>query len=144
MTPDINVLVAAFHRDHAHHRVARGWLEQTVVACERGQRLLLLPMVCAGFLRVVTHARVFSLPAPARDATAFIDALLTVPGCEWLHLGNEWPAFARLCAQRGLAGNLVQDAWIAMAVRGHGAHLITFDRDFGSLLEAHEFTLLRP
>lgn len=27
MTPDINVLVAAFRRDHQHHAVALQWLD---------------------------------------------------------------------------------------------------------------------
>ena len=35
MTPDVNVLVAAFRADHPHHTTARVWLEQAVAAAAR-------------------------------------------------------------------------------------------------------------
>lgn len=144
MAPDVNVLVAAFQRDHVHHPVARVWLLAALADCAIGKRLLLLPMVCAGFLRIVTNPRIFSEPASTGVAADFIDALLAVPGCEMLSVGSEWTAFSRLCTAKQLAGNAIQDAWIAMAARHHHAHLVTFDRDFARLLDAHEFTLLAP
>jgi toxin-antitoxin system PIN domain toxin len=142
MTPDVNVLVAAFRADHAHHRVARPWLNTALAATESGGVLQLLPMVVASFLRLVTHPKVFADPAPAELAVAFVDALLAVPGCEWLTLGEEWPQLAALCKARALAANDVPDAWIAAAVRRHGTVLVTFDRDFLNLLEPHQLTLL--
>jgi toxin-antitoxin system PIN domain toxin len=142
MTPDVNVLVAAFRADHVHHQTARSWLESVLAASRDGTNLLLLPMVAASFLRLVTHARVFVEPTPVAEAVAFVDTLLAVPGCEWLELGAEWPLLAGLCKARGLCANEVPDAWIAAAVRRHGCHLVTFDRDFARLLQAHEFTLL--
>ena len=144
MTPDINVLVAAFHQGHVHHVVARAWLDAALQACLSGGRLRLLPMACTSFVRIVTHAKVFTQPAPSADAIAFVNALLQSPGCEMLTLGAEWPAFAQLCSASGLGGNAVQDAWIAMAARRHTAHLVTFDRDFARLLGRHEYTLLTP
>ncbi len=142
MTPDVNVLVAAFREDHAHHAVANPWLNRSLAACQHGGRVHLLPMVCTSFVRIVTHGKVFSKPASSAEAVNFVDSLLQVPGCDWLPLGSEWPAFARLCSARQLAGNAVQDAWIAMAVRCHASHLVTFDRGFAGLLDRHEFTLL--
>jgi len=44
--------------------------------------LTLLPMIAAGFLRLVTNPRVFSEPDSAEDAIAFIDALLDSPGVD--------------------------------------------------------------
>jgi len=142
MTPDVNVLVAAFRADHVHHRAARGWLESTLSAATDGGSLLLLPMVAASFLRLVTHPRVFVQATPVADAVDFIEALLAVPGCEWLELADEWPLLAGLCKAHRLAANEVPDAWIAAAVRRHGSHLVTFDRGFARLLDPHEFTLL--
>ncbi|MDP1532511.1 MAG: PIN domain-containing protein [Rubrivivax sp.] len=142
LTPDVNVLVAAFRADHPHHGVARGWLLEQLAGLGEGGRLLLLPMVCASFVRLVTHARVFDLPATAAESLDFIDALLAQPGCTMQSLGPEWPAFAALCRGKRLAANLVQDAWIAAAARCAGATLVTFDRDFAALLEAHERVLL--
>lgn len=141
-TPDVNVLVAAFRADHVHHAEARQWLEQQIAAAAEGGRLFLLPMVCTSFVRLVTHPRVFTVPATSDEAVAFIEALLACPGCEWLPLGPEWPAFAALCTGKALAGNAVQDGWIAAASRRAGTKLATFDRDFRNLLDAHELTLL--
>jgi toxin-antitoxin system PIN domain toxin len=144
LTPDVNVLVAAYRQDHPHHRVALAWLQGQIKALNTGSRLLLLPMVCASFVRVVTHRRVFEIPATAKEALVFLDALLSRPGCEMQPLGREWNAFAALCTGKALAGNRVQDAWIAAAARAAGATLVTFDRDFESLLNAHDLALLSP
>lgn len=81
MTPDVNVLIAAFRRDHQHHAVAIRWLTGARVACADGREsLALLPMVIAGFLRLVTNQRVFTEPDSIEDAVAFVDALLDSPG----------------------------------------------------------------
>lgn len=142
MTPDVNVLLAAHRADHVHHAPALGWLSQAIAAACTGGPLHLLPMVVTSFLRLATHPKVFEQPTSLEDAIRFVDALAAAPGCEWLELSDEWPVVARLCRERGVAGAGVSDAWIAAAVRRHGSHLVTFDRDFARLLDASEFTLL--
>lgn len=142
MTPDVNVLVAASRADHPHHRVALRWLHGALAACETGGSLELLPMVTAGFLRLVTHARVFPDPTPIADAVAFLQAILTTDGVELCGLGPEWPALQKLCVEYTLSGNQIPDAWIAAVVRVGGFHLVTFDHDFSRLLKASEYTLL--
>lgn len=144
-TPDVNVLVAAYRLDHAHHDAARDWLGRQLDTSAAGRgSTLLLPMVCASFVRLVTHPRIFKVPAESREAFEFLAALLAQPGCDMQPLGTEWDVFSSLCRGKGLAANLVQDAWIAAAARAFGATLVTFDRDFESLLDAHEFVLLPP
>ena len=124
--------------------MARGWLQDQLKASVTGSRLLLLPMVCVSFVRLVTHRRVFAIPATAKEAFGFVEALLACPGCEMPQLGTEWAAFVALCKGKSLAANPVQDAWIAAAARSAGAALATFDHDFVSLLDAHELMLLLP
>ncbi len=143
LTPDVNVLLAAFRGDHPHHAVARAWLLQQLTDASTGARLSLLPMVCVSFVRLATHPRIFAVPATAEEALAFLEALLATPGCELQALGVEWPAFAALCRAHAPQGNLVQDLWIAAAARTAGARLVTFDRDFEALLAPHERQLLR-
>lgn len=143
-TPDGNVLVAAYRADHAHHAVARRWLLDELSAAATGQRLALLPMVCTSFVWLVTHPRIFEVPAAAAEAIGFVEALLASPGCEMVPLGSEWAQFALLCGGKRLSANAVQDAWIAAAARTLGAKLATFDRDFTDLLHAHELELLSP
>jgi toxin-antitoxin system PIN domain toxin len=143
MTPDINVLVAASRSDHPNHSVAREWLEEAIEACEDGGSIELLPMVAAGFLRLVTNVRVFPDPSPIKDAIAFIDALLAVPGVEMPESGREWPTLRRLCLDGKLSGNALPDAWIAAAVKVMNGRLVTLDRGFTRLLGKGELVLLR-
>ena len=144
-TPDVNVLVAAFRADHAHHKIARRWLNAARRQCAQGtepQRLL--PMVVSGFLRIVTSARVFEAPDTVASAVAFLDILLETPGAEIQSCGEEWPLLREKLLMLELGGNLVSDAWIAAAVQASSDHLVTFDRDFARLLPSSDFTLLGP
>jgi uncharacterized protein len=143
MTPDINVLVAASRADHPHHTVAREWLEEAIEACESGSSIEVLPMVAASFLRLVTNSRVFPDPSPIKEALAFLDALLAVPGVDMPESAREWPTLRRLCLDGKLAGNAIPDAWIAAAVKVMNGRLITFDRGFTKLLGKGELTLLQ-
>lgn len=143
MTPDVNVLVAAFRADHSHHATARAWLSQARRDCVHGSEpLTLLPMVVTGFLRLVTNPRVFAEADSVADAIAFIDAVLESPGVELGACTDEWPLLRNKLLTLGLHGNLVTDAWIASAVEALSDHLVTFDRDFMRLLPARDFTLL--
>lgn len=143
MTPDINVLVAASRADHPHHATAREWLGEAIEACESGGNIEVLPMVAAGFLRLVTNNKVFPDPSPIKEAMAFMDALLKIPGVEIPESGAEWPVLRRICLDGKLAGNAIPDAWIAAAVKSRNGRLITFDRGFTRLLGKGELTVLR-
>lgn len=143
MTPDVNVLVAAFRADHTHHAAARRWLLK--LRQESGRRnvtLTLLPAVMTGFLRLVTSARVFDEPDNVDDAIAFLDAILAMPGAAVARNVDEWPVLRNLLLEKALSGNLITDAWIAAAVQVRGEHLVTFDRDFRRLLAPRNLTLL--
>lgn len=143
MTPDVNVLVAASRSDHPHHRPAVSWLENALTACAQGTRLRLLPMVTAGFLRLVTHPRVFIEPTPLTVAQDFLAAVLSSEGVELLTLGSEWPLLEPLCRQHQLVGHAISDGWIAAAVLARQECLATFDRDFLSLLPPRQLLLLQ-
>lgn len=144
MTPDVNVLVAAFRADHPHHTTARVWLEQAVGAAGSGASFSVMPMVTASFLRLVTSPRIFQQPTPIDDAVAFIDALLAAPGVRQSLAGAEWPHLRSLCVERQLSCNDLPDAWLAACVVQHGEHLVTFDRDFRKLLSRGQLTVLTP
>ena len=144
MTPDVNVLVAASRTDHPHHAVARVWLEEVVATAGAGMTVVLMPMVLASFLRLVTSPKVFQMATPIANAVAFVDALLASPGVQLAPLGPEWPILRQLCLDKQLVGNNLPDAWLAAAVSQVGEHLVSFDRDFRSLLTRGQFTLLAP
>jgi toxin-antitoxin system PIN domain toxin len=142
MTPDINVLVAASRADHPHHATAREWLDAAIAACETGGYIAVLPMVAAGFLRLVTNIRVFPDPSPIEKALGFMDALLAIPGVEMADSGREWQMLRRICLEGKLTGNAIPDAWIAATVKSVNGHLVTFDRGFTRLLAKSELTVL--
>lgn len=144
MTPDAGVLVAASRVDHPHHAVARAWVEQAVAAAAAGSTLTLMPMVLAGFLRLVTSPRIFQVPTPVDDAIAFIDALLSAPGVQLATVGPEWPGLRRLCLDKQLAGNDLPGAWLAAATIHLGEHFVSFDRDLRKLIGRSHSTLLEP
>jgi len=142
MTPDVNVLVAASRSDHPHHPTALNWLNGALESCGQGERLRVLPMVAAGYLRLVTHPRVFVEPTPAEAAHTFLAALLESEGVELLTLGDEWPLLGPLCQEHRLTGNAISDGWIAATVLARQECLATFDRDFRRLLPARQLLLL--
>lgn len=144
MTPDVTVLVAASRCDHPHHAVAIDWLEAALASCLHGERLRLLSMVTAGFLRLVTHPRVFVEPTPLAAAQDFLTALLAQDGVEWIQLGEEWSLLESLCRQHQLTGHAISDGWIAAAVLARQEQLVTLDRDFVALLPPRQLTLLSP
>jgi toxin-antitoxin system PIN domain toxin len=143
VTPDVNVLIAAFRRDHPHHAVARSWLEQARNSCAEGSAsLTVLPVVVVGFLRLVTNRRVFIDADSIEDAVAFVDVLLSSPGVELHAIATEWPLLRTKLLAAGLHANDVTDAWIAAATEALAEHLVTFDHDFKRLLSARDLTVL--
>ena len=143
MTPDVNVLVASFRADHAHHRTARDWLQAAIAAAASGGRFTVFPMVIASFLRLTTSPRIFPAPTPIDAAIAFTDAVVAIPGAELGMLGAEWPVLRRLCLDGQLRANALPDAWLAAAVVQHGEHLATFDAGFRKLLGRGQLTVLK-
>jgi toxin-antitoxin system PIN domain toxin len=143
MTPDVNILVAASRQDHPHHAPARKWLVEALADSAQGRSLAILPMVASGFLRLVTHPKVFIDPTPIENAMIFLRAVLDSPGVELLPLGNEWDEFERLCIQLDLTGNAIPDTWIAAAAKSQHRHLVTFDKGFRKLLKPSMVTVLK-
>jgi toxin-antitoxin system PIN domain toxin len=143
MTPDVNVLVAAFRPDHPHHSPARAWLNDAVhQAAFKHTPLVLLGMVVTGFVRVTTNPRVFKQIDALEDVLAFVDTLLACPGVSHQASGAAWPGLRDLCLSHQASGNLMSDAWIATTVLQFGETLCTFDRDFTRLLPSDKLHLI--
>lgn len=122
---------------------SRAWLDQARSHCAEGSTsLLLLPVVVAGFLRLVTNSRVFIDPDAIEDAVAFVDALLSSPGVEFQAGAAEWPLLREKLLAGHLKGNDVTDAWTAAATEALAEHLVTFDRGFRRLLPSRDLTVL--
>ena len=142
MIPDVNVLVAMARPDHVHHDTARACIAGALEKSGPAPRVVLLPMVIAGFLRITTHPQIFRQPTRLNEALDFVDGLLAQPGVEMVQVGVEWPLFRELCGRHSLVGNSVPDAWIAVIATRLNHALATFDRGFGRLLDARQLVLL--
>ena len=126
--PDVNVLVYAFRADSPGHAAHRSWVEALLASDEA---YAVSDHVLAGFLRVVTHPRVFHPPTPIELALAFAQAFRERPNAVPVTPGQRhWDIFTKLCQQSGARGNLVPDAWLAALAMEAGCEFITTDRDY--------------
>ena len=128
LLPDVNVLLAGFRADHAHHAPARAFLDAALAGDEV---VGMSDVALAAVVRLATNPRVFVHPDTAAAVTDYIDALLQPPA-QLLRAGStHWARFAALCRELQLRGNLVPDAYLAAQALEQGARLVTFDRGFG-------------
>ena len=128
IVPDVNLLVYAANHDATHHERARVWLEQTL----SGTEPVGLPwLVTVAFVRLTTHARVFSSPLTTDQALGFVNSWLAQPCTEPLNPGDRhWLILADLLRESGSAGNLTNDAHLAALAIEHNACLHSADTDF--------------
>ena len=125
---DVNVLVDGFRQDAPRHALVRPWLEQTI---RSESAFAVADLVLSGFLRVVTHPKVFDPPTPLPVALEFVDALKAQPNYVVIAPGNRhWGIFRRLCLESGIRGNLIPDAFLAALAIESGSEWISSDRDF--------------
>jgi toxin-antitoxin system PIN domain toxin len=126
--PDVNVLVYAYREDAPRHERYRYWLDGVLTGRESYG---VSDLVLAGFVRVVTHPRVFSPPSPTRHALGFAEALRDHPNCVHVAPGERhWNIFIDLCRDAGVKGNLVPDAYLAALAIESGSEWMTSDRDY--------------
>lgn len=125
---DVNILVHAHREDAPDHGAYRTWLEGAVAA----EAPFAVPdVVFSGFLRVVTHPRIFSPPTPLVQALALVEALRSRPNFVPVAPGSRhWDLFVRLCGDANAKGPLVPDAYLAALAIESGCEWITADRDF--------------
>ena len=128
LLPDVNVLLAAFRPDHAHHRLARRFLEEARTGTAA---IGLSDVALSTVVRLATNPRVFVHPDPVDAVLDYVDVLLEPPA-QLLQAGaNHWTRFAELGRHLQLRANLVPDAYLAALALEQSAELITFDRGFG-------------
>jgi uncharacterized protein len=126
--PDVSVLVYAHRQDSADHSRYREWLEATLRA---DTAFAISEIVLSGFLRVVTHPKIFKSPSPLDSAQAFAAQLRGRPNAVLVAPGERhWDIFVRLSRAAGARGNLVADAYLAALAMESGCEWITTDRDY--------------
>ncbi|MBI4669327.1 MAG: type II toxin-antitoxin system VapC family toxin [Elusimicrobia bacterium] len=125
---DVNVLVYAFRADAQNHEKFRQWLNKTV---NSDQAFGMADQVLSGFLRIVTHPKIFNPPTPLETALSFVEILRSSPNCVLIAPGpTHWEIFVRLCKAAHAKGNYIADAYLAALAIESGSEWITTDRDY--------------
>jgi toxin-antitoxin system PIN domain toxin len=125
---DVNVLVYAHNRDDPRHDEYREWVDRAAGGAEP---FGLSPLVASGFLRVVTHPKVFAVPVAIAAALDAVAGLWAAPAVVPLTPGRRhWSIFASLCRAVGAKGNAVPDAYLAALALEQGCTWFSADRGF--------------
>ena len=125
---DVNVLVYAYRADAPGHAALRDWLEGLI---NSDQAYAFSDLVLSGFLRIVTHPRVFNPPSDLASALAFTQTIRNQPNAVRVAPGQRhWDIFKGLCETAGVKGNLVPDAYLAAMAIESGSEWISTDRDY--------------
>ena len=126
--PDVNVLVDSYRGDAAGHAEASRWLRALL---DGDESYGLSDLACSGFLRIVTHPKIFDPPSTTDDALIFLDQIRTHVNCVILSPGaRHWGIFTELCRANDVRGKLVPDAYFAALAIESGSEWITFDGDY--------------
>jgi toxin-antitoxin system PIN domain toxin len=125
---DVNVLVYAFREDSAQHQIYRRWLEERLSGDEP---FAINSTVASGFLRIVTHRKIFAKPTEPALALTFLEDLRRAPVAVPLVEGaRHWEIFERMVRKIGARGNLVPDVYLAALAIESGADFYSADRGF--------------
>jgi hypothetical protein len=140
---DVNVLVYAHREDAANHLAYRQWLESVVNGpASFGYSELVL----SGFLRVVTHPKVFEIPSTLSSALRFTEQIRCLPNAVCLAPGSmHWKIFVECLEQIKATGNDIPDAYHAALAMEWSCEWVTADKGFKrfkGLKLRHPLTLL--
>ena len=125
---DVNVLVYAHRKDSERHAEYRQWVEGLLAG---NAAFGVSDHILSGFIRIVTHPRIFDPPSPYAQALGFAEVLREHPAATPVRPGpRHWEIFRGLCRTTGATGNLVADAWLAALAIESGCEWVTTDRDF--------------
>ncbi len=125
---DFNILVYAFREDSPEHDPFREWLNRCLAG---SQSFALSDIVLSGFLRIVTHPKIFHPATPWERARHFVEALRNAPtSVRILPSDRHWNIFMNLCSHVSARGNSIPDAFLAALAIEHGCNLYSADHGF--------------
>ena len=125
---DVNVLVYAHREDVPRHHEYLRWLDDVQ---NSDSAFGVSDLVLSGFLRIVTHPRVFRDPTPLDRALDFAAAIRDHPHAIAVVPGERhWDIFQRLCQAAHAKGNLIADEYLAALAIEAGVDWVTTDRDY--------------
>jgi toxin-antitoxin system PIN domain toxin len=125
---DVNVLVYAHREDIKDHLTYRAWLESVI---NSNIAYGFSELVLSGFLRVVTHPKVFEQPSSLHSALQFAEQIRSSPQSISLKPGpGHWELFLRCISGTSARGNDIPDAFHAALALEWDCDWVTTDKGF--------------
>ena len=125
---DVNVLVYAHREDAKDHREYRDWLESAVNSTTVYG---FSELVLSGFIRVVTHSKVFESPSSVDVAIDFAQQIRSAANAVCLAPGrNHWDIFLQCAQSVSAQGNDIPDAYHAALALEWDCDWVTTDKGF--------------
>ena len=125
---DVNVLVYAHREDTPDHLIYREWLESLI---NGNAAYAYSELVLSGFLRVVTHPKVFEMPSALSSAILFANQIMDAPHAVCLAPGiMHWKIFLECMEQIDAKGNDIPDAYHAALAMEWNCVWVTTDKGF--------------
>jgi toxin-antitoxin system PIN domain toxin len=125
---DVNVLVYAHRADVVNHSAYRRWLESVINGhASFGYSELIL----SGFLRIVTHPKVFEMPSTLSSAICFTRQIRNLHNAVCIAPGSmHWKIFMECLEQTNATGNDIADAYHAALAMEWNCEWVTADKGF--------------
>ena len=93
--------------------------------------LAVSPLVLSGYLRIVTHPKIFVHPSSLKEAMMFCEIIRSSGSSILIEPGERhWNIFCNLCQNTNPKGNQIPDAWLAALAIEHSCRWITLDQGF--------------
>lgn len=128
MLMDVNVLVYAHREDVKDHVAYRDWLESVL---NSNTAYGFSELVLSGFVRVVTHPKIFEQPSPLAVAIMFAEQVRVAQQAICLVPGKQhWKLFLQCMENISARGNDVPDAYHAALALEWDCDWMTTDKGF--------------
>jgi len=125
---DVNILVYAHRVDVEKHDQYLEWLESVINSdMDYGYSSLVL----SGFIRVVTHPKVFEIPTLLDDAIKFVNQIQNQPNAVKISpKDRHWTIFENLIKNTNAKGNFIPDAYHAALAIESSCEWVSSDKGF--------------
>jgi toxin-antitoxin system PIN domain toxin len=125
---DVNVLVYAHREDVRDHLAYREWLESVI---NGNTKYGFSELVLSGFVRVVTHPKIFEEPSSLEQALTFVNQIRASCQAVCITPGSKhWSFFVHCVESINARGNDIPDAYHAALAMEWDCQWITTDKGF--------------
>ena len=126
---DVNILLYASDQSNPRHMAAIGFMEDRISDPEL---FCISWLTIMSYMRIATHASIFSNPLSPDQAFGNIESLLNLPRVKVLSEEEGFlDVYRTVTGSFPVRGNLVPDAHLASILHQHGVlKIYTGDRDF--------------